>query len=108
MPESSYGRLLQREDSALMAAGFEPTNGSLWQKEGVLFGRGAALQNAQRELRGKGEPNHFGEEACVSEKAISWSLLPLARSSEETSRAPQEHPPEDATPTVRRAPNRRG
>ena len=43
--------------------GFEPEDGGLWQKNGVLFGREAALQYARRELRDSDEPNHFDEEA---------------------------------------------
>lgn len=53
----------QREDSILVAAGFEPKDGGLWQKTGVLFGRGAALQYAKRELRDKGESNQLDKEA---------------------------------------------
>ena len=53
----------QKEDSILGAAGFEPGDGGIWQKNGVLFGREAALQYAWCELRDSGEPNHFDEEA---------------------------------------------
>jgi hypothetical protein len=44
--------LLEREDfAALVAAGFEPTEeGALWRKDGVWFGREAALQSARKEL----------------------------------------------------------
>ena len=44
--------LLDREDFALIAAGFEPTEeeGTLWRKDGVLFGREAALQSARKDL----------------------------------------------------------
>jgi hypothetical protein len=44
--------LLDREDFALVAAGFEPTEeeGTLWKKDGVCFGREAALQSARKEL----------------------------------------------------------
>ncbi len=44
--------LLDREDFALAAAGFEPTEeeGTLWRKDGVLFGREAALQRARKDL----------------------------------------------------------
>ncbi len=43
---------LYREDFALAAAGFEPTEkeGTLWRKDGVLFGREAALQSARKNL----------------------------------------------------------
>jgi hypothetical protein len=44
--------LLDREDFALVAAGFEPTEeGTLWRKDGVWFGREAALQSAHKERR---------------------------------------------------------
>ena len=44
--------LLDREDLALVAAGFERTGeeGTLWRKDGVWFGREAALQSARKEL----------------------------------------------------------
>ncbi len=49
---SEYLCLLDREDFALVAAGFEPTEeeGTLWRKDGVLFGREAALQRARKQL----------------------------------------------------------
>jgi hypothetical protein len=49
---SEYLCLLDREDFALVAAGFETTEeeGTLWKKDGVCFGRDAALQSAQKEL----------------------------------------------------------
>jgi hypothetical protein len=47
--------LLDREDFALIAAGFEPTEeeGTLWRKAGVWFGREAALQSARKQLYSK-------------------------------------------------------
>jgi hypothetical protein len=50
--------LLDREDFALIAAGFEPTEeeGTLWRKAGVWFGREAALQSARKQLSSK--PSH--------------------------------------------------
>jgi hypothetical protein len=44
--------LLDREDFALVAGGFEPTEeeGTLWRKGGVWFGREAALQSARKDL----------------------------------------------------------
>jgi len=44
--------LLDREDFALVAAGFEPTEeeGTLWRRDGVWFGREAALQSARKDL----------------------------------------------------------
>jgi hypothetical protein len=52
MDSEDLFRLLNREDFALVAAGFEPTEeeGTLWRKDGVLFGREAALQGARKEL----------------------------------------------------------
>ena len=42
----------QRENQALVAAGFEPTGeeNDLWIKDGLWFGRNAALQSARRTL----------------------------------------------------------
>ena len=38
----------RREDSALVAAGFEAVEEQdLWEKDGIVFGRGAALQKAR-------------------------------------------------------------
>ena len=43
--------LLDREDFALVAAGFEPNEGgTLWRKDGVWFDREAALQSARKDL----------------------------------------------------------
>jgi hypothetical protein len=44
--------LLDREDFALVAAGFEPTEeeGTLWRRDGVWFGREAALQSVWKNL----------------------------------------------------------
>lgn len=49
---SEYLCLLDREDFALIAAGFEPVDkeGTLWKKDGVCFGREAALQSSRKEL----------------------------------------------------------
>jgi hypothetical protein len=51
-------RAKQEEYSALIGAGFEPTNDEdLWKKGGVWFGKEAALQRAWQELReSKGVP----------------------------------------------------
>jgi hypothetical protein len=41
-----------KEDGMLVAAGFNPEEGgALWRRDGVTFGRGAALQCARREER---------------------------------------------------------
>ena len=50
--EGSYSRgeqWTERENRALVAAGFEPPpyeEDDMWRKDGVLFGRNAALQNS--------------------------------------------------------------
>ena len=43
-----YKRLRERENSTLLRAGFEPVGDNLWKREGVIFGREAALQYARR------------------------------------------------------------
>ena len=49
---SEYLCLIDREDFALVAAGFEPIDeeDTLWKKDDVCFGREAALQSARKEL----------------------------------------------------------
>jgi hypothetical protein len=43
--------LLDRENFALVAAGFEPNEeGTMWRKDGVWFGREAALHSARKQL----------------------------------------------------------
>ncbi len=42
--------LRRREDSALLAEGFEPTEEGLWRKDGLWYGREAALQYVRRAL----------------------------------------------------------
>ncbi len=46
-------QLTKRENQALIAVGFESTGeeDDLWTKDGVWFGRRAALQSARRSLR---------------------------------------------------------
>ena len=49
---NAYNRLRAQEDSVLAKVGFElEQEGDLWSRNGVLFGRKAALQSALRELR---------------------------------------------------------
>jgi hypothetical protein len=43
-----YRRFTERENSTLLRAGFEPVGDNLWEREGVIFGREAALQYARR------------------------------------------------------------
>jgi hypothetical protein len=44
-------KLTKREDSVLLAEGFEPAEGDLWRREGIYYGREAALQYAHSSLR---------------------------------------------------------
>ncbi len=41
-------RLRERENSTLLSVGFEPVGDNLWEREGIIFGREAALQYARR------------------------------------------------------------
>jgi hypothetical protein len=42
----------EKEESILLKTSFEPLeDGILWEKDGVYYGREAALQDALRELR---------------------------------------------------------
>ena len=41
-------RLRDRENSTLLSAGFEPVGDNLWEREGIIFGKEAALQYARR------------------------------------------------------------
>ena len=43
-------KLRKREDSVLLAEGFEPVGGDLWRRDGIFFGREAALQYAHSSL----------------------------------------------------------
>jgi hypothetical protein len=40
----------QREDSLLLSLGFDRMEEELWRRDGIYFGREAALQTGQREL----------------------------------------------------------
>jgi hypothetical protein len=44
-------KLRKREDSVLHAEGFEAAGGDLWRREGIYYGREAALQEAHSSLR---------------------------------------------------------
>ena len=57
-------QLTERENQALIAVGFESTGeeDDLWTKDGVWFGRRAALQSAQRSLRESTGRDIFDEE----------------------------------------------
>jgi len=43
-------KVRKREDSVLLAEGFEPAGGDLWRRDGIYFGREAALQDAHSSL----------------------------------------------------------
>lgn len=44
-------RWREKENRILVTEGFEAVGGSLWEKEGIIFGRGAALQSVREKLR---------------------------------------------------------
>ena len=57
-------RVRSTEDQALMATGFEPTNkDDLWRKNGVWFGRNAALQKARQTLHTNSGKGIFDEQS---------------------------------------------
>ena len=43
-------KLKKEQDSVLHAEGFEPAGGDLWRREGIYYGREAALQYAHSSL----------------------------------------------------------
>ena len=43
-------KLRKAQDSVLLAEGFEPAGGDLWRRDGIYFGREAALQYAHSSL----------------------------------------------------------
>ncbi len=49
--QPGVAKLRKREDSVLLAEGFEPAGGDLWRREGIYYGREAALQYAHSSLR---------------------------------------------------------
>ncbi len=49
--QRGVAKLRKREDSVLFAEGFEPAGGDLWRREGIYYGREAALQYAHSSLR---------------------------------------------------------
>ena len=46
--------LKAKEDLLLLDLGFEPAGKDLWRRDGIHFGREAALQRVQRELLERG------------------------------------------------------
>jgi hypothetical protein len=56
-------RVQSTENQALMAMGFEPTReDDLWRKDGVWFGRNAALQKARQTLHTNNGKDVFDEQ----------------------------------------------
>jgi len=49
--QPGVAKLRKREDSVLLAEGFEPAGGDLWRRDGIYYGREAALQEANSSLR---------------------------------------------------------
>ena len=45
-------RLREKENSVLASVGFAPSESDLWKRNGVLYGREAALQRAFEEVEG--------------------------------------------------------
>ena len=43
-------KLRKAQDSVLLAEGFEPAGGDLWRRDGIYYGREAALQEAHSSL----------------------------------------------------------
>ncbi len=48
--QPGVAKLTKREDSILLAEGFKPVGGDLWRREGIYYGREAALQYAHSSL----------------------------------------------------------
>jgi hypothetical protein len=48
--ERARRNLREKEDLLLLDLGFEPAGKDLWRRDGIHFGREAALQRVQREL----------------------------------------------------------
>ena len=53
--ERARRKLREKEDLLLLELGFEPAGEDLWRRDGIHFGREAALQRGQRELLERGE-----------------------------------------------------
>ena len=49
--QRGIAKLKKAQDSVLLAEGFEPAGGDLWRREGIYYGREAALQYAHSSLR---------------------------------------------------------
>jgi hypothetical protein len=48
--QPGLAKLRKAQDSVLLAEGFEPAGGDLWSREGIYYGREAALQHAHSSL----------------------------------------------------------
>jgi hypothetical protein len=53
--ERARRNLKEKEDLLLLELGFEPAGEDLWRRDGIHFGREAALQRGQCELLERGE-----------------------------------------------------
>jgi|SRR5215217_3345956 len=48
--QRGVAKLKKAQDSVLLAEGFEPAGGDLWRRDGIYYGREAALQYAHSSL----------------------------------------------------------
>ena len=48
--QPGVAKLKKAQDSVLLADGFKPAGGDLWRREGIYYGREAALQEAHSSL----------------------------------------------------------
>jgi hypothetical protein len=48
--QRGVAKLKKAQDSVLLAEGFEAAGGDLWRRDGIYFGREAALQHAHSSL----------------------------------------------------------
>ena len=48
--QPGVAKLKKAQNSVLLAEGFEPAGGDLWRRDGIYYGREAALQNAHSSL----------------------------------------------------------
>jgi|SRR5215208_1613000 len=48
--QPGVAKLKKAQDSVLLAEGFKPAGGDLWRRDGIYFGREAALQEAHSSL----------------------------------------------------------
>ncbi len=48
--QRSVAKLRKEQDRVLLAEGFDPGGGDLWTRDGIYYGREAALQDAHSSL----------------------------------------------------------